>query len=395
MFFNVGSSLWSTPFYTSLSPEGKLLYMYLLTNPHANVSGLYVLPGRQIAFETGLSEETIREQMRFLEEAGKVLYDGTVVWVKDVFNWNATRSPKLAVKIEREVSAVPDCQVKAKWQEWYNAWLQERPDCPRCCRENCRIPYQSEKPCESRTGCKHQIPYQGNQEEPVGYRIEPQEQPAGYRIEAQEQEAGYRIGSEACSSGLGGQAVVAERRFRGLEAAADRGPSLPRPSSPTPLLPHPNPPHGSTSATRLSSSLRDDTENYPKASLSGRSGAESGSEGGESVRVVSFQELRRVLQEAKNKSATLLEIAKGLYPGCELTDQIGFVGRFAKQAGGWGRALEILWCLSVKPPNGEVFAYAMGSLKNARSPTRVEQSEYKHEVAQGDFVIYVKPGEGA
>jgi len=50
----IESCLWTDPKVRALSPDAKLLYLYLITNPHSHLSGIYYLPKAVIVIETGL-----------------------------------------------------------------------------------------------------------------------------------------------------------------------------------------------------------------------------------------------------------------------------------------------------------------------------------------------------
>ena len=54
MYRTIETSLWNDPKVRALPPNAKLLFIYLITNVHAHVSGLYYLPSLFIAHETGL-----------------------------------------------------------------------------------------------------------------------------------------------------------------------------------------------------------------------------------------------------------------------------------------------------------------------------------------------------
>src|SRR5439155_917307 len=56
-------------------PEATLVALYLLSNPHANMLGLYYLPQLYIAHETGLGIEGASKGLRRTIEAGFCDYD--------------------------------------------------------------------------------------------------------------------------------------------------------------------------------------------------------------------------------------------------------------------------------------------------------------------------------
>src|SRR5438445_9336065 len=56
-------------------PEATLVALYLLSNPHANMLGLYYLPKIYIAHETGLGMEGASKGLQRAIEAGLCQYD--------------------------------------------------------------------------------------------------------------------------------------------------------------------------------------------------------------------------------------------------------------------------------------------------------------------------------
>jgi DnaD/phage-associated family protein len=58
------------------SPEDKLFFLYLLTNPHTKQLGVYQITYRQMAFELGYSEDSIKSMMRrFQDHHEMIKYD--------------------------------------------------------------------------------------------------------------------------------------------------------------------------------------------------------------------------------------------------------------------------------------------------------------------------------
>ena len=56
--------------------EDRYLYIYLLTNPHANICGCYEISIKQMSIETGLSERKITAALKRLETVhGVIVYD--------------------------------------------------------------------------------------------------------------------------------------------------------------------------------------------------------------------------------------------------------------------------------------------------------------------------------
>ncbi len=54
----VNTKFWDDSYITRLTPTEKLLFLYLITNPLTNISGVYELPLKRVAFDTGFSSAT-------------------------------------------------------------------------------------------------------------------------------------------------------------------------------------------------------------------------------------------------------------------------------------------------------------------------------------------------
>jgi hypothetical protein len=105
--------------FASLDAERKMLWMYLFTNPSASVCGMYPLSVRVAANETGLSQERVRLSLADFVRAGKVSWDGTVIWIHKMRNYQATKSDKVKVRIDKDIEATPDTVVKREYLRAY------------------------------------------------------------------------------------------------------------------------------------------------------------------------------------------------------------------------------------------------------------------------------------
>ena len=76
----VDTGFWTDPDVVDLySCEDKYFLLYLLTNPHTKQCGIYSLPKKFMAFETGYSKEVVEVLIdRFSKKYKKIVYnDGT------------------------------------------------------------------------------------------------------------------------------------------------------------------------------------------------------------------------------------------------------------------------------------------------------------------------------
>lgn len=77
------TELWTDPFIQGLSPEAKLLFIYLWTNKHCNQAGLYEISLKTMAFDTGLAQDSLLKLLKELEPKVTWYADRNLVWVKN------------------------------------------------------------------------------------------------------------------------------------------------------------------------------------------------------------------------------------------------------------------------------------------------------------------------
>lgn len=106
-------------------PEALIVSMYLLTNPHANMIGMYYLPVVYIAHETGLGLEGAWKGLRRGVEVGFCHYDDAseVVWVPEMATYQIAVSLKAndnrCVGIQKEYDAQPKNAFLSEFYEKY------------------------------------------------------------------------------------------------------------------------------------------------------------------------------------------------------------------------------------------------------------------------------------
>jgi hypothetical protein len=102
----VSTKFWSdTWIVDELNPLDRYLFLYLLTNEKTNIVGVYELPLRTVANETGIEKDEVIRMMQRLDS--RVLYiDGWVVFRKMIKHQNY-KSPKIESAMARELSNVP------------------------------------------------------------------------------------------------------------------------------------------------------------------------------------------------------------------------------------------------------------------------------------------------
>jgi len=111
----IHTRMWSSDsWFCSLEPALKLLFIYLFSNSRASACGLYELPIAIVPFETGLPMETVVRGFDIFTKADKIKYDPEtgVMWVKNMFKYQSSPSPRLVARIRADIRAVPECALK-------------------------------------------------------------------------------------------------------------------------------------------------------------------------------------------------------------------------------------------------------------------------------------------
>ena len=103
---SVNTKFWDDPFIEELTPSEKLLFLYLLTNPQANLLGIYEITIKRICYDTGLSKDIITNGLERFGRVRKAFYCGNYIilpnWLK---NQNLNKNMKIAVA--REFNELP------------------------------------------------------------------------------------------------------------------------------------------------------------------------------------------------------------------------------------------------------------------------------------------------
>jgi len=71
---SVSTAFWSDPFIEDLTPNHKLLFLYLVTNEKTNMLGIYESSIKKISFETGLKKDDVLKGLKEFERVNKVKY---------------------------------------------------------------------------------------------------------------------------------------------------------------------------------------------------------------------------------------------------------------------------------------------------------------------------------
>jgi uncharacterized phage protein (TIGR02220 family) len=105
----VHTRFWRDPEVLDMTPEDKLFYLYLLTNPNTTACGCYELPPKLAAAEMGYSIDTVNQLIERFIKYKKILYDPETreVLILNWLHYNPPSQRGWAQKIyRRDVEAV-------------------------------------------------------------------------------------------------------------------------------------------------------------------------------------------------------------------------------------------------------------------------------------------------
>lgn len=89
MYRTIDTKFWTDPKVRKLDPLGKLMALYLVTNPHAHLGGIYYLSDHAVIAETGISRRNLDTLWDTLSDSGFAIRDTDldIVWVIRMFKY--------------------------------------------------------------------------------------------------------------------------------------------------------------------------------------------------------------------------------------------------------------------------------------------------------------------
>lgn len=108
----INTKFWSDSYIVELDPIEKLLFLYLLSNQYTNLIGIYELPLRNMAFDTGIDKEMIKKIFERFTEDKRVYYINNWVVIRN-FARHQNDSPMIITGMKRELEEMP-LEVKEK-----------------------------------------------------------------------------------------------------------------------------------------------------------------------------------------------------------------------------------------------------------------------------------------
>jgi hypothetical protein len=103
----INTKFWSDGWIVNLDPIEKLLFLYLLTNERTNICGVYELPIKYMAIETGIDKDMVEKVLKRFTKDKKIYFIKGWVVIKNFIKNQNQGSPKVKVGIEAELSKIP------------------------------------------------------------------------------------------------------------------------------------------------------------------------------------------------------------------------------------------------------------------------------------------------
>lgn len=101
----INTRLWNDTWVSELDPIEKLLFVYFLTNEHANISGIYELPLKIAALETGIDPSMFDKIFPRLKP--KIFYLKGWVIIPNFTRHQAKNNEKVEIGIRNELTLIP------------------------------------------------------------------------------------------------------------------------------------------------------------------------------------------------------------------------------------------------------------------------------------------------
>jgi hypothetical protein len=87
--------MWSDTWFEELSVEEKLLWVYFLTNQHANLIGIYEIGMKRISNETGIEINRLQTVMERFTNRSKLFYNGQYIVIPNFLRHQKLANPNM------------------------------------------------------------------------------------------------------------------------------------------------------------------------------------------------------------------------------------------------------------------------------------------------------------
>ncbi len=118
----IHSQIWQDEKFITLSQDAKYLFLYILTSPHSNSIGLYVLPKQYILADLEWDMKRLAKPFKELLDKEIILYDETVkiICIKNQLKHNPLENENQTKSIAKIISTLPKSSIYSNILEQLN-----------------------------------------------------------------------------------------------------------------------------------------------------------------------------------------------------------------------------------------------------------------------------------
>lgn len=102
----INTKFWTDTYVEKLDPIERLVFIYLLTNTNTNISGIYEITVKRVAFDVGLDISVATNILNRLESDGKIKRENGFIAIKNFIKHQAI-NPKVQAGINYELAGKP------------------------------------------------------------------------------------------------------------------------------------------------------------------------------------------------------------------------------------------------------------------------------------------------
>ncbi len=103
---SINTKFWDDSYVIDLSPLEKYLFLYLLTNIHTNLAGVYEITSKKIAFDTGLEKIEIEKILKKFSDDKKIIYQDGFIIIKNYLK-NQSFNSSMIKNVEKTINQLP------------------------------------------------------------------------------------------------------------------------------------------------------------------------------------------------------------------------------------------------------------------------------------------------
>jgi len=104
----INTKFWVDSYISNLDPIEKLLFLYCITNQYTEISGVYEIPLKTIATDTGIDKEMVTKVLARFEKDKKLKYSSGWIAIKNFIKHQDSENPKIKRGIEISMENCPE-----------------------------------------------------------------------------------------------------------------------------------------------------------------------------------------------------------------------------------------------------------------------------------------------